>query len=523
MRLPERRLDKRKLIVVMVAAMVSLTVRPTQAADRMVEKSLSYFPAHINSLMVMNVEQIKESERAKQAGWSDENSSMWIAGTEPLPPWVEVIVRGAHTHLGRSSREWSMSVAEAPEYMNFSDLARHSGQKTQTVAGQLSYLASSGAYVSMLNQDTIGVLRPADRAGLSRWINQVQSGSDPVLPEYLQRVAQQSGHILLAVDLTDTFDKWLLRTWLESTETLKGSTTRVLEMAELLQHLEGLILTVDVTDDIHAKLRFDFDTSLSPVAEHFHPLLLEYLNHSRAFVSDLESAKVELQGSTVVMTMSSLSNSGFQRLMSLILSPHPQQPLVDKEGGNSEQTNKDSPASRLGPNLETTRKYYLAIDSLLGDLEKSYKRSRNYEATAVWHERFAQKISHLPIERVDPAMVEYGLKTSSRLVALAASLRGQPLEINALNNAITYNVQPTYGGNGWWGAPVTTSGTVPAGYNVNSNLAEVREKQAQAVIEGNEERQQVWQLQLDARNEIRSEMYQKYEVDLGSGSSDREE
>ncbi|MBD3675520.1 MAG: hypothetical protein HUJ26_18565 [Planctomycetaceae bacterium] len=516
-----RRLE-RKLAVVMGVAMISLAVRPAPAADEMIEKSLSYFPAHTNSVMVMNVDQIKQSEKAKQAGWSDNSSSMWVAGTEPLPSWVKTIVRGAHTHLGRSSREWSMSVAKAPSYLNFSALARHYGQKTQTVAGQPSYLSPSGAYVAMLNQDTIGVLRPADRADLSRWINQVQTESDPVLPQYLQDAAQQSGHILMAVDLKDTFDKWLLRSWLESTETLKGSSSRVLEMAELLQHLEGLTLTVNVTDDIHAKLQFDFDTTLTPIADQFHPLLLEYLTHSSAFVSDLESAKVDLQGTAIVMTMSHLSDSGFQRLMSLILSPHPQQTLAANEDNKSEQPNNDSPVPRSEPSLAATQKYFLAIENLLGDLERSYKRSRNYTATAVWHERFAQKIDNLPIEKVDPAMVKYGRETSARLVALGASLRGQPLEINALNNSITYNVKPTYGGNGWWGGvgTYTADGPVPSGYDVDTNLTQVREKQAQAVIAGGKERQQLWQIQIDARNEIRSDMYQKYEVDISPGSED---
>jgi len=518
------RVSENKLAVVIVLALVSWGHRPMQAAEPLVEKSLSYFPAHTNSLMIMNVETIKQSVKAKQAGWSDKNAAMWIAGNEPLPSWVKTIVRGSHTHLGSSSREWSMSVANAPGYLDFSALARHAGQKTQMVAGRPSYLSSDGFYVSMLNPETIGVLRPADRADLSRWIDRVQSENAPAIPEYLQQAAQGDGQIVLAIDLKDTFDKWLLRAWLESTETLKGSTTRTLEMAELLQSIEGLTLTVDVTHEINATLRIDFQTTLTPIAELVHPLLLEYLTHSSAFVGDLESAKVTLQEQSVLLSMKPLSDSGFQRLMSLTLSPHPQESLASNEETPADTTTPNAPKLRSGPNVTATQRYFNAIESMLGDLERSYKRSRNYTATAVWHERFAQKINQLPIEGVDPAMVEYGRETSSRLVALAASLRGQPLEINALNNAITYNVQPTYGGNGWWGGGTyTSSGPVPTGYNVDTNLINVREQQAQAVVEGNKERQQVWQLQIDERNKIRSDMYNKYEVDFGNVEEDPED
>lgn len=516
----EMKFSMRRLAVMLLAVTTFVGTQSVRAAEEIVEKSLSYFPAHTNSLMIMNVEEIKKSAKAKQSGWSDKDSAMWVAGTDPLPSWVKTIVRGAHSHLGRSSREWSMSVSHVPEYLNFSALARSAGQKTQTVAGRPSYLSPSGMYVSMLNQETIGVLRPADRSDLSRWIDRVQSESDPVIADYLQQAAEHKGQIVLAVDLKETFDKWMLRAWLESTETLKGSTTRVLEMSELLQTIEGMTLTVDVTDQINAELRIDFQTSLSPIADQVHPLLIEYLTHSSAFVEDLESAEVELKGQSVVMKMNPLSDSGFQRLMTLILSPHPEDTLASKE----EQTNSDAPKPRSGPNVASTQQYYNAIESMLGDLERSYKRSRNYTATAVWHERFAQKIDQLPIEGVDPEMVKYGRETSSRLVALAASLRGQPLEISALDNSITYKVQPQYGGSGFWSAPaMTTSGPVPSGYSVDTNLTQVREKQAQAVIKGNKERQEVWQIQIEERNRIRSDMYNKYEVDIAGGDENPEE
>lgn len=488
--------------------------RILEADDADVQAYLSYFPAHTNSLMIMKVDELKKSAKAKAAGWGDKDSSIWIAGSDPLPSWVKLLVRGAHTHLSQSTREWSMSVAPVPEYVSFSSLVRTAGQKTQTVSGRHSYLSPKGVYVTSLTRGTIGVMRPADRASLARWIDQAQAEGTPIIAEYLQGATSHKGEIVLAIDLADSLDKWMLRQWLESTETLKGSTSQVVALSDFLETLQGLTLVVTVSDQISAELHIDFQTSLPPLADKIHPLLLEYMTHSGAFVSDLESAKVSLKDKSVVLSMNPLSDSGFQRLMSLILSPQPHHTEMAAETKPTETTN-DAPAPHSGPNVKATQNYYRAIESMLGDLERSYKASRNYNATVVWHERFAQKIDHLPISGVDPEMVQYGRDTSARLVALAASLQGQPLEIGALNNSITYKVQPTYGG-GWWGATaMTTSGPVPTGYNVDSNLAKVREKQAQTVIAGNKERQQVWQIQIDERNKIRDDMYQKYEVDFG--------
>jgi hypothetical protein len=510
-------MKKRSIILAVMVGMVVSVWGNTllRAADADAQAYLSYFPAHTNTLMVMQVDDLKKSAKAKEAGWSDKDSSLWIAGTDPLPSWVKLIVRGSHSHLRQSTREWSMSVAPVPEYVGFSTMARTAGQKTQTVAGRPSYLSPKGVYVTSLTRETIGVMRPADRADLARWITQVESGTAPVISEYLQAATIHQGQIVVAMDLAESLDKWMLRQWLESTETLKGSTTRVVEVSDFLETLSGLTLVVNVSDQISAELQIDFQSELPPIADKLHPLLLEYLTHSGAFVEDLEKAKVTLKNQSVVLSMNPLSDSGFQRLMSLILSPHPQHSGTATDSPKGDAPN-DAPVSQNGPNVKATQKYYDAIESMLGDLERSYKASRNYNATVVWHERFAQKIDHLPIEGVDPAMIQYGRDTSARLVALAASLQGQPLEIGALNNSITYNVQPEYGGGGWWGAPtVTTSGPVATGYKVDSNLAKVREEQAQIVIAGTKDRQQVWQIQIDERNEIRDAMYQKYEVDFG--------
>jgi hypothetical protein len=174
------------------------------------------------------------------------------------------------------------------------------------------------------------------------------------------------------------------------------------------------------------------------------------------------------------------------------------------------------------PTVEATKNYYDAIEEMLGDLEK--RTGRNYLATAVWHERYASKIDHLPITGVDPEMMQYGRETSARLVALAASLRGTPLEVNTLNNAITYQVHPQYGGGGWWGwgGLRTSWGPVPTGYSYNTNFTQIREQQAQAVMRGQKEREDIWRIQIDERNKVRQDMYEKYKVDFGAGPQEDE-
>lgn len=488
------------------------------AQEKPIESYLSSFPAHTNSLMILRVKELKNSPKAEAAGWNDNDSSMWVAGTDPLPHWVTTIVRAAHSHLQQSSRDWAMSVTPMPESLPFSSIVRTYGQKTQTLHDRPVFLTTSGVYVTALTKDTIGVQRPADRADLGRWIEQAQKNTEPIIPEYLQKVANTPGQVVLAYDLDDAIDPWILREWLKSTDALKGQNTQIQAMSEMLETIEGMTLAISVTDQLSAELTLDFTSKLSPIAKKFPALLNEYLRHQGAVLEDLESAKAELSENSIVLKMDPLSDSGFQRLMSLILSPSPghSAQVAQSTEANPPKEGADSYDYNAEPTVEATHNYYDAIEEMLGDVEK--RNGPNYLATAVWHERYAQKIDHLPITGVDPELMTYGRETSARLVALASSLRGTPLEINTLNNAITYKVQPEFGGGGWWGGGGlrTADGPVPTGYQFNSNVTQIREQQAQAVMAGSKDRDQIWQIQIDERNKVRQEMYKKYKVDFGT-------
>ena len=108
-------------------------------------------------------------------------------------------------------------------------------------------------------------------------------------------------------------------------------------------------------------------------------------------------------------------------------------------------------------------------------------------------------IQELPTDDVAAEVVAQGDQLASAL-ALAASLRGEAVEINTQQGTLTYNVDVTPGAplvswpiwtinGGYWGGTGYTEPT----YQWTSNLQQVREKQAEAIAQGAAQREQIWQ------------------------------
>jgi hypothetical protein len=170
----------------------------------------------------------------------------------------------------------------------------------------------------------------------------------------------------------------------------------------------------------------------------------------------------------------------------------------------------DSTTSSGGISNEATRRYYVAVSQMLDDLGRATKEATDlntirrttdrgktrYEKTATWHDRFADRIEALPTEYVDPEVVKFAQSVAARLRVLAYSLRGVVVEAGALGTGLSTSV---YGsGGGWFGG---SSGSVA----VESNVAELRAKQAEIVREDAKRRLDIWEsIQQDRRALVKS-------------------
>jgi hypothetical protein len=166
------------------------------------------------------------------------------------------------------------------------------------------------------------------------------------------------------------------------------------------------------------------------------------------------------------------------------------------------------------PGLQSSLAYYRETARLIRDLKGMLRNAKDYEKTAMWHDNYARRIDDLPIAGVDAELVTYGADLSQYFRAVAASLRGESVRVNALNQSVTAEVQV----NSWWGYTGykygAFGGYVPGPGEVQTNLRQVREAQAQAVSKGAEDRVLIWQMIDDRQNRVRIAMTKKYGVEF---------
>jgi len=202
--------------------------------------------------------------------------------------------------------------------------------------------------------------------------------------------------------------------------------------------------------------------------------------------------------------------------MSMILMPGP------GESASAETPAPPTPdgataAATNEPALNASRTYYMSVNQIMDDLEAMAKKGGNYNKTATWHDNYAKKIDDLPIRGVDPDLLTWGTTVSSNLRALAVSLRGVPIDVKMLEGGLTYNIQylpAGYRNNNWsvW----STVSYQPEYVNVETNQAQIRGEQAKAIAAGAKQREQVWQLLLADRQQVRIKMQAKFGRDFNS-------
>ena len=478
---------------------------------------LPYVPGDANSIAVLKLGELKASPRGQKEGWAEKHETEFLAGSVTVPPWVDLLVRASHVRPGSRHRDWTVVLVPLPEQYEMTTLAQREGTEVQTLADHnVVFSPRHGGYFVELKSAgtrTLGGIAPASRQEVSQWVGGAGTGPN----EYLQTAAQdESSQLILALDLRDMLEPAMVRFRLDGAEALKDKTQAKSALTLDFQAIQGIQLRVQVEETATAEIQMDFGRSLGDEAEYIKPLLIEFLNDAGAALDELEEATSTKRGRTVTLKMP-LSDESLRRILSLVTAPPPPQ---SPETAQAATTPPPPDAQPSGSRIElaASRRYFNAVNQNIDDLQRAYTRAQNYSRTAQWHVNFAERIDHLPAAGVDPALLEYGINIRERLLALAASLRGTAVQIDALDNSVVYNVdvQPAYasGVDWWWGGAYTAWGPYtygqPYSVNVTSNLQDVRAQQAEVVQASSPDRDQIWQMIVDERAAVEREMIGKF-------------
>jgi len=237
--------------------------------------------------------------------------------------------------------------------------------------------------------------------------------------------------------------------------------------------MRGLALSVRGAQINEGELRLDFSADVGPRGDVIKAIFMEALDDFGASLSDFEKAKVTVDGASVRLS-TKLSDDGLIRIMSLFMPATPPEPKV---------VTSPSTLQPGGANLDATRRYFQSVRMILEQLQSKGNRSNDYLQTAVWHESAAKRIEQLPVRYVDAEVVKFGDSTAVKLRTIAYSLRGVVVEVSALESGVVIigHAIPTWY---WWQVP---------NVRFDTNLVQVRSKQAEIVRKDASRRVEIWE------------------------------
>ncbi len=475
-----------------------LLIVSTSAARAQTEDLLRYLPRSTNAIVVMDVASLLSSPMASEQGWKDKQSLTYGERPLILPPEASRVVVGAQLNAAEDLQvEWELGVLALTERFPVSAIARAEGGYVDTVHGAPAVWTPSDAYIIELAEQTLGVLYPANRQFVSRWVELSSKSTLVEISDYLQQAASQAGsetQLVMALDLGDAVQAHSIHEGLETSETLADHQDQVKPLAKLLMGLRGVTMTVQVTNEAKGKLRVDFTDPVAPLGKLAKPLLLEALANYDVFLDDYSSWNVELLDRSLIAS-GSLSESSLRRIGSIL-----------QVRSTKFSDLKDAAPAEAGSDdyVKASQVYFRSVNALIGDLKKTLTSTRDNHA--VWMERYGSRIDAMPILNVDEALLEWGANVASTFRGMSVVERSANVRTGVRKSSVYtgYSYGSNY--NGDWYGNTGNDATSTAKQKSSIKMAE----QGQARIS----RFNSWKEVEDATSTIRRQMTDKYKAEF---------
>jgi hypothetical protein len=430
----------------------------------------------VNTVVVININSIRQQSREK-------SGPMIVAGSV-VPASVELVILATHLEPGKLEARKSMGLIQLNKSITVDDLLDKSGGSKIDLGGESAVMHPRKGYYVLLKPDLVGNGRNITRQELYRGIKFARTNTKVVMAKFLtDAIAAANAPIVGALDMEDMLDTKAVHARLAASELMAGRDPGELDsISALVASIKGAVLTVGGAQLDQAEVRLEFGKRVGERGELVKSLFMQALDDLGVALSDFQKAKVVADDQTVKLQVK-LSDEGLIRIMSIFMPPSPES-LQQASAGPKLESN--------GVSLDATKRYYQAVSTMLADIKRMTKSATDYPKTATWHETYATRIENLSPLYVDPDVLKFGETQAGRLRAIARSLRGAAANVSALE-----------GGTIYVGAAVGSY--FDSSMNIQSNVAEIRSRQAEFVRKDADRRLDLWdQIESDQRNLVKS-------------------
>jgi hypothetical protein len=474
------------------------------AADKF-EPLLKRLPASTNAIMVVDVAALHKSPLAVKENWKDLHEGLYVNSPIILPPESDRVVVASQMNPNQNFEQlWELAVMSLTEKMSMLSIARAEGGYVDHIGELDAAWVPNNAYFVMLNQSLLGVMHPAQRQLVSQWAR--QDDAQIRISNYLQqssKLVDDKTQIILAMDLSDCVQPHVLHEKLLQIPQTQKDPAKLKAWEQVISSIQGISLQVQVSADMEGILQIDFKDEIAPLKADGKELLLKVLDNHGVLLEDFNTWQYNAQSYSMTLS-GKLTKSGMRQVFSIL-----ELPTAKFSTMKDDESKISTDPAVIG---KCTLAYYKSLMTLLNDMEKEYKSSRDARknCAATFMARYADRIDKLPILNIDEEMLNYGasVANSFRDSSVVASQAGINQGVrNSQLPAITSGSYGNYNNGYGYGAG---TGIDTSGAEANAAAGNAIRTQERAVA--TMQRYNSWNEIEKQKNVIRRQMTQKYSL-----------
>lgn len=474
-------------------------------AEAQIENLMMKVPQFANAIVVIDADAVSKTPLAIKEQWTSKLEAAAASRPIILPPEASRIVIASHMGTqDQMQTDWEMAVMDLHEPIPLRSIAKAEGGYVDRINGLESAWTPSNAYFVSFGQNVLGMMYPANRQYVSRWADFAKNSLGVVASDYLKQASYKlgpTGQIVMAIDLKDAVQPHRLNGALDNSPTIAKAKLDIPSVVPVLLSLQGVTLSVNVTDKAEGSLRVDFGQNVAPLKTVAKPLFLEVLNKRGAMIEDFEKWNVTV-GDTYIKLEGNLSTNGMRRVFSILEMPSTKFSTLS--------TQIEQMGTQGMPNdsmiAQSSLAYFKSVGTLIDDLQTDLRNNRDNQA--MWMDRYAKKVDRLPILNVDDQLLTFGTN-------VAESFRNMGLAKRGANISAGVRKAGVYTEYYYSGTNYAFPGDTYQAYGSDRSQARVkneidRQEQSQALQVRFDGFKQIE----DARSKLRIDMTKKYNMEF---------
>ncbi len=495
-------------VLTVIAAL--LYIFPAWASAAAASSAAARLPEGANAVLTLDVVKLIASPWGKQAKLQSQLAAGQADRPLPVSASTKRLTVGAFVHPTSMDSLWQAAVVELAAAPRLDPILRAQGGYLDEIGGKQAAWSPRDVFYVVLDDRTLGVVRPGQRQVVSRWVSAKSAkGASPYITRALESAGEADG--VFAIDLDDVIGVTALQYALDmgqlpSLEPVEGAAQAKLIAA--IASVKGITITLHAGSALEGRCTIDFEQDVSALSEHVKPFVKDVLTLAESYEPDMDQWNFKVEGKRITGKRN-MTEEGLKRMLGLLSPPATATAAAALEGdgmGDGSAGSGSAPKPSGTPTAKASQEYYKAVSKKLDTIGAKASPT----ATAGSLIALSKEIEQLSILNVDPALITWGGAVANTFARAAQELAlGQQQAKVAAEGVASPTSYTTYNSNG------SANNNTPETRAAYRNAQQQRRAASQAQRGAAADRAfAVLNEVLPTRAKVRAEMTQKYGVEF---------